>query len=376
MNPQPAPGRRLQRGFSLVELMVAMGIGMVLVLLISTVMVRQESSRRTLTSGNDATLSGSFLSFMLDRELRSAGSGFVSRGGAALGCALTVARDGVQVLPATAALPAPFDSVPLTVPLAAVMVYPGIGANGSDILGIQQGVSGLGEIAYNVRPNSVTALNLRLSNTVSFRANDLALISEVGRPCMVQQVASAFVQSGGDSLPVSGTYTTLAVATTNLVDFARVGSAELTNLGNAPRFQLFGLGTNDRLFTYDLLRLTDSADAQLMGEGVLTIRAVYGIDTNGDRRVDNWVAPAGVWAPAALSAGTPAANTALRNILSVRVGMVLRGDLMEGTDVSPGSLQLFTDLPALTQTITLDANQKRMRVRAVEFTVPLRNLLF
>lgn len=373
----PSPAHLRQRGFSLVELMVAMGIGMVLVLLISTVMVRQESSRRTLTAGNDATLSGTFLSFMLDRELRSAGSGFVSRGGASMGCTLNVARNGAQVLPATAALPAPFGSVPVNVPLAAVMVYPGLGANGSDVIGIQQGVAGLGEIPYNVRPNSVTALDLRVNNTVGFRANDLVVVREPNRGCMVQQIAPTFVQTGGDVLQIGGTYAVVAVAANAIVDFARTESAEIINLGAAPRIQLFGLGTNDRLFSYDLLRLTGSTTADLMGEGVITMRAMYGIDTNNDRTVDTWVNPSvAPWTPAALSAGTPAANAALRNILAVRVGLVLRGDLMESADVSPGSLDLFADLGALKQTVNLTANQKRMRVRAVEFTVPLRNLLF
>lgn len=376
----PSSAHRRQRGFSLVELMVAMGIGMVLVLLISTVMVRQESSRRTLTAGNDATLSGTFLSFMLDRELRSAGSGFASQGGRALGCILNVARNGAQVLPATAALPAPFSSVPVNVPLAAVMVYPGLGANESDIIGIQQGVAGLGEIPYNVRPNSVTALNLRLNNTVGFRANDLALIQEPNRGCMVQQIASTFVQSGGDTLPMSGTYAAVAVATTAIVDFARVQDANILNLGAAPRFQLFGLGTNDRLFSYDLLRLNGAATADLMGEGVITMRALYGIDNDGNpatRTVTQWVAPTDAnWTPAALGAGTAAANTQLRNILAVRVGLVLRGDLIETADVSPASLTLFAGVVPTPPVVTLSAEQRRMRVRAVEFTVPVRNFLF
>jgi type IV pilus assembly protein PilW len=359
--------------------MVAMGIGMVLVLLISTVMVRQESSRRTLTAGNDATLSGTFLSFMLDRELRSAGSGFVSRGGTALGCTLNVARGGAQVLPRTAALPAPFDVVPNTTPLvlAPVMVYPGIGANGSDVIGIQQGVAGLGEIPYNVRPNSVTALNLRVNNTVGFRANDLALVREPNRGCMVQQIAPAFLQSGGDTLPMGGTYAVVAVAANSIVNFARTESAEILNLGPSPRFQLYGLGADDRLFSYDLLRLTGSTTADLMGEGVITMHALYGIDTNNDRTIDTWVDPAvAPWRPAELTAGTPAATAALRNILAVRVALVLRGDLMEANDVSPGTLQLFAGVGPTPKTVTLTADQKRMRVRAVEFTVPLRNLLF
>jgi type IV pilus assembly protein PilW len=374
----PSSTHRRQRGFSLVELMVAMGIGMVLVLLISTVMVRQESSRRTLTAGNDATLSGTFLSFMLDRELRSEGSGFASRGGRALGCILNVARNGVQVLPATAALPAPFSSVPVNVPLAAVLVYPGLGANGSDIIGIQQGVAGLGEIPYNVRYNSVTALDLRVNNTVGFRANDLALIQEPNRGCMVQQIAPTFAQSGGDILPMGGNYAAVAVAATAIVDFARVADANILNLGAAPRFQLFGLGTNDRLFSYDLLRLNGGTNADLMGEGVITMRALYGIDNDGNpgtRTVTQWVAPTDAdWTPAALSAGTDAARDRLRNILAVRVGLVLRGDLMETADVSPATFTLFAGPSQAV--VTLSAEQRRMRVRAVEFTVPVRNYFF
>src|SRR5437868_8292542 len=109
------------RGFSLPELMVAMVIGLVLTLAISTMVARQESVRRGVTSGNDLTSNTAYASYLLDRELRSVGAGFSQSVASNYGCTLRASRDAAQLLPAPAAFPAPFATIPQDYRLAPVM---------------------------------------------------------------------------------------------------------------------------------------------------------------------------------------------------------------------------------------------------------------
>jgi type IV pilus assembly protein PilW len=60
----------------------------------------------------------------------------------------------------------------------------------------------------------------------------------------------------------------------------------------------------------------------------------------------------------------------------VRIGLLLRSSMQEGSSVGPASLRLFTELgDDLTYTRTLSTAERRYRYRTLESTVPLRNLL-
>ena len=91
----------------------------------------------------------------------------------------------------------------------------------------------------------------------------------------------------------------------------------------------------------------------------------------------------GGWDGATLMNGSAASNTLLRQIVAVRVGLVLRSALIErelqpGVPVAPASLPLFGDLPAanqMTVDLTRPGENRNQRHRTVEITVPIRNFL-
>jgi len=386
MNPirtsQPSP-RRTAWGFTLIELMVAMAIGLALTLALTTVMIRHDGGKRTLLSSNDLSLTSSFVSFSLDRELRSAGSGFTQNWQDTFGCLLRVSRGGTQILPRAATFPAPFDGVPQQVRLAPLLIHAGAGAGGSDVLAVATGSSGLGETPIRVQPASATATDLRLTSTVGLRANDLVLVAEAGVGCVVQQVASPFNGGATQLLSFGGSYADAEIDAVQLVSFSTGGTAFLSLLGNAtgnpPLLRLFGVGNNATLFSHDMLQLDGNDTAQPMVDGVADLRALYGVDTSvtADGIVDAWVSPtAAGFTAAELSDGSQAARDRLMRILAVRVGMVLRSDRIEREVVAPASLTLFTDLPAAVQhTHSIATDLRNQRSRAVEFTVPLRNVM-
>jgi type IV pilus assembly protein PilW len=370
------------RGFSLIELMVALAVGLILALTISMMVARQESLRRGVTSGNDLTGNTAYAAYLLDRELRSAGAGFSQATAENYGCALNASLNGAQLLPATAALPAPFATVPQTFVLAPVIVYAGLGANGSDVIAVAAGNSGLSESALPVSPKSTAAGQLKLANTLGIRGGDLALLAQQGVGCMLQQVSNGFTGGATQVLTFGGSYAANTINGRSLVDFSN-GNAFISLLGNVtgnqPRFMLYGLGNNATLFSYDLLNLS-STSPQALVEGVVDMRVLYGVDTvrAGLQQVNAWIAPTTAGYQAAdLTNGGGVAHTNLQNIFAIRVGLILRSDLVDKTDVTPATLQMFTDLdPSLTYTYTVPAGTTNQRYRVVEFTVPLRNVRY
>ena len=374
---QKAPSRHA--GFSIIELLVALAVGMALTVAITLIMMRHDGTRRSLTSSNDAQLNANFLSHELDRALRSAGTGFAQGWRSTYGCLLHVTRSGTQLLPPTSSLPAPFASVAAPVRLAPVLIYAAAGNGGTDVLAVASGASGTGETASRVLPGSVTHSSLSIPTTVGMRGEDLVLVAEAGVGCMLQQVSAPFTGGAAQMLNFSGAYSAASIASLSLAGFS--GSATVSLLGNRtgnpPQMRLIGLGDNNTLFNYDLLRLDGSDTARPMADGVVSLRALYGVDSNGDGQLDSWVAPtAAGFTAAALQDGSDTARARLLSIMAIRLAMVLRSDRVERENVSAPSMTLFADLPtALHITQTLNADQQRMRHRLVEITVPLRNTI-
>jgi type IV pilus assembly protein PilW len=137
-----------------------------------------------------------------------------------------------------------------------------------------------------------------------------------------------------------------------------------------------GVGDHNTLYSYDLLQTVDTP-LQARAEGVFELHALYGVDTDGDGKVNDWVSPSsGAYALASLSDGTSAAASLLKNIKAVRVGLILRTSLPEKDEVSPAKLELFSDLGStLAFTRALDSTEQHYRYRTIEATIPLRNNL-
>src|ERR1700761_1608922 len=97
-----------QKGMTLVELMVAVVIGLGITLAISSVLIASENHKRTTTSTNDAQQTGTYGYHALDKALRGAGSAIAESAYPSdvgvLGCHLNAGA----IFPRTTAFPAPF----------------------------------------------------------------------------------------------------------------------------------------------------------------------------------------------------------------------------------------------------------------------------
>jgi len=392
---------RHQRGMTLIELMVGLVVGMLLALAVFAIMAVAEGRRRATTSVNTLNIDGQFAIQLLDKWLRSAGSGFGQSASYAYGCQLLAAKAGSQVLPRSDSLPAPFANV---VPgtsnvfrLAPVVILPDQttpgedGGLSSDVLVVMSGGGGGSSIPLTFTASPDTAA-LNLVNTLAFSASDLVLVADQQTSstgisnCMVTQVASGVTGSTASALSLGGTYyTASSLEGTSLTSYTT--DALAMNIGNValgspPQLLVIGVGDLLTLYTYDLLQTSDDPLTPV-ATGVLEMRALYGIDTDADGKVDSWTGPTGSYAPSALLDGSTTAAGTLQTIRAVRVGLILRTTLPEKVDsgkvITDQAISLFSDLrnasgASLKYTRSWQSSaEQTYRYRAIEATIPLRN---
>ena len=399
--------RRAASGFSLIELLVSMVIALVVTLAISSVLVRSEGSKRSTTSVNDVSQTGAYVAYVMDRTIRSAGSGYSQNWLDSFGCVIDASKSNDQILPLPAALEPPFALVPLNVRLAPIVIGKGLADTGGqvrgDVITVMAGSSGGGAQPQAVLPPpaSMAAAGVaRLTNTLGYQNNDLVLVADQGlstnpaKGCMLQQLTAAGGVTG-DQLNFGGAEYSrdngTVVGLSELVASTSPIAIQMGNVpavagasSNPPQMLLYGVGDNNTLFSFDLLRVAGNTTTPTpIADGVVEMRALYGVDTSATANgsVDTWIDPANAGASytqALLTDGSAAAQDRLRRIAAVRIGLIMRTSLQERDPIPTGStLRLFEDLPvALQQTRTLAGDELYFRYRTVEFTVPLRNPLY
>lgn len=393
---------------TLIELLVAMAIGLIVTLAVTTLVTVGEAQKRTALATNDMGQNGAYAAYVIDRAVRSAGSGLVQSSNLGVfGCRLSAKRaaDNARFLPRTAAFPIPFERLlggagsgdtngSGSLRFAPLLIGKEQGVNNSDILVVMGGNAAAGDVPRPIRAGVTGTSNLRLDNTIGLADGDLVMVSQEGtQDCLIEQAydpGRTLDNSGNDVVTVDGgTYVTPSGATTSLDTLTGSSSAYLTTLGNLNarnvQFQLIGANAQRTLVSYDLLRMAGTgsdADAQQsLADGVIGLFAIYGVDTNNDGLVDDWIDPGATGYTIATVMTTPAT---MRRILAVRVALVLRSSIpqlstQQNTStadlaaVSASSLTLFGDLPeAKRRTVPqLDTNY---RYRVVDTTIPLRNM--
>ncbi|MDM0121777.1 PilW family protein [Variovorax arabinosiphilus] len=395
--------RRRQAGMTLVELLVAMAIGLVVVLAVTTMIVVGRQHERVTTGFNDMTQGGAYAATVIDRALRNAGSGFMQGWNAsdgagvdtngALGCKLNAKRETTAVLPRASVLPAPFAgflggaSGQATLGVAPVLIGQGQSASGSDILMVMAGSAGIGGVGREVRAN-LSGTQIELDNTLGFQPGDVLLVSastDTASDCAITQVASDFSAFPANATPskllgIGGTYVgdTDKLGMVIGAGLAARGSF-ISGIGKASdlRLDLFGVGTDHVLYRGDLLQTSGADTPEAVSEGVVALRGAYRVDGNISTSSFattslSWQAPTGTYAPATLLAESPPEH--LRRIVGVRVSLLLRSNSRQPQIAADAEYKLLKDLPG-ESTVTLSDADRHYAHRVVETTIPLRNAL-
>jgi type IV pilus assembly protein PilW len=344
MKPHSWRSSSYQTGFTLVEIMVGLAIGMLATIVIMQVFSVFEAQKRTTTGTADAQTNAGIALYNIGRELQIAGYPLMPSTDSALECT-TLTVNGV---------------VDATIPnrLTPVVIADGA-AGASDTITLRYGNSLMGGI-----PNPITAM---VGATASISSN---LGCQVGDITLITNLATCAMSSAS---AVAGTTTvTLADAT------GAIAAANLACLGtwNEITYRVNG-GNLERVVAG--VAVPSVAD-------IVNLQAQYGISaTANSNQVTQWVDASGaVWA---------ALTVANRNrIKAVRIAIVARNAKMEPGNVTAACSSTTIAVPAPTglcawggsvaspaPTIDVSAgnpNWQRYRYRVFETIIPLRNMIW
>jgi type IV pilus assembly protein PilW len=380
---------RATSGFSLIELMVGTLIAVICTIGVMTAFAAYEGQKRTTTNGSDAQQNGSYSAFMLERELRTAGSDIVQGKNYGLwGCTVQAWSNTTKRLPLAAKLSAPFDNWPLATHVVPVLIAAGAGS-AADTIGIVRGNA----IARTFRTNlvSTTSTTVTVDNGMAMFSNEYIMVSDkTSGKCSLGRIASidgagttfTFDTTGSSSVGFNGLYS---------------GAAYVFDLGVDPSISLFGVNqTNNSLVTYDLMQEGAAAGTTIppisVADNVVQMKALYGVSaTVNDLPISSWVKPTGAtWAIDKLMPDTDTADAlnARGQIRAIRVAIVVRSRQVERAPASsattagnasyigysgPATITLFGDLDtSLQYTVTTDT---AYRYKVYDFVVPVRNNL-
>lgn len=349
-----------QAGFTLVEIMVGLAIGMLATVVIIQVISVFEAQRRTTTGSADAQTNGGIALYAIGRELQMAGYPLMPATNSALECATLAVNGAADTTPATKF--ARLSPVSITDNVAGT----GVNASPSDTITIRYGSSAMGGV-----PARITAV-VTSAATV-----------ETSLGCAV----------GDISLIVNAS--TCAMSSASAVDAA----AKTVTLTNAPAAADVGANLACMGIWNEVTFAVNNGNLERNGvpsvAGVVNLQAQYGISAAANsNQVIQWVNASGAtWA-------TP--TVANRNrIKAVRIAVVARNAKIEPsavtaacsstTDATPTGLCAWDATSALPSPVVApfvaspapaidlsagDADWLRYRYRVFETIIPLRNMIW
>lgn len=380
MRQHPTP--RQHGGFSLVEIMVGLAIGMAAVVIMLQMLTNAEASKRTTAGGNDAQMNGSLSLYTMERDIRASGYGINAFN--ILGCALSYTTTG--------------DARAVTIPLGPVNINPQTAVapqtdlipfadNGSDIVMVVYGNAN-GSAEGDPLVATSTAGTYQISNETSYAVGDLVMVQAAVRPANCALTLDRITAINGVNLTV-----------TPGVAAMPVGSV-LYNLGRAPAIKVYAV-REGRLTVCDYLafdcgRAAYAAANNAMHDtvwvpvagNIMGLRAQYGRD-------DSTVASGMVGVVDTYDQTTPgtAADTSTRPVhcawartMSTRVAIVSRSaaynrdTVTTATPTWTGAVVDTVNSPQNPASapfdLTSDADWQHYRYKTLETAVPLRNAIW
>ncbi|NML42974.1 pilus assembly protein PilW [Ramlibacter sp. G-1-2-2] len=371
-----ADARRRQAGFTVIELMIGVVIGLLASLAVTQVLVNWEGQKRTVASGSDAQVNGALALGSLQRAVMPAGYGFAATP-SVIGCTLTGTFSGNSV---TATLP----NFPTS--LAPVVITDGASGAPDSIRILASGKTSY-SIPLRVVAPGYTAGNASfpVSSVRGIAAGDIIVASNAGSACEIFQVSA-----DPGSAP-----------TVSRVDDGKWNAANKPSAGYSDGSVLLNMGVpidatysiaNNALVAQTLkvdatTAVPSYGAATELYPNIVQLQALYGKDTNSDGMVDTW------------DNVTPTTNAGWLQVIAVRLAVVSRSQQYEkcddtaGTGNCPTMNNISWDVgSALTatvagstacgtsqcMTIKLDTltDWKHYRYKVFETIVPLRNLLW
>jgi type IV pilus assembly protein PilW len=351
--------RMRQQGLSLVEVMVAVLIGLIGILIITQAYITGDRFNRSTLGEGGAQTNGLIALYTVERDVRLAGYGLANS--AALGCGdIHWYYDPDYSGSAGGSLP--------DIELAPIVIT--VTAGEPDRITIMYGTN-----AERMMPSSISNFNassseVTVDGTAGFQENDLILLVN-GTGCTLGKITH--VQPGPQKLQLNpGVNAPYNPPAWGAFPTTYASGDMIMNLGN-PIVRSYSIASRKLRLTDGLLQSGANADYDMV-DGIMDMRAEYGKDTNGDGVVDAW------------NNVKPANSTEWQGVLAVRMAVVARIGNFERPSVSGGNCDATTAANAptwsgATQFTKLDfadvtSEDRCYRYRVFETTIPLRNMIW
>jgi type IV pilus assembly protein PilW len=347
-----------QRGFSLIEIMIGVVIGLIAILVIYQVFAASEGLKRNTTSAGDAQQNGLLASFMLGVELSNASNG-VAMAWKQLDSCPTAATTAATTL----------RPIPILITAGGGLTFP-------DSFVVNYSISNNVIAPAPFKAASASNAPYVVHAPLGFRVGDVVVAVSGGSfgagTCAISSVTAVSAPTAACGPPdVCGGWVT--IAHTN-APFAFTDDASLLNMGPGTAAQrvLYDVDLTSNALRSSLLWDANGAPVATptpnpLASNIVNMKLLYGIDSDGDGFLDAWVAPTGAWSAANLLVA-PAAT--LRQIKAVRLGIIVRGEQWDRSAPDVTAL-LFSDAIPFTQ--SFPAAGGNYRYRWYETIIPMRN---
>jgi len=369
--------RLFQKGFSLIEVMIAMVIGMISMVVIMQVFYASEGRKRTTTGGADAQSNGAVAFYMIERDTKMAGWGISGSAYADCNTTYTYCDGSPECGGGIGALGGlKFTSVQVT-----------DGGTGPDSLTANYFANPtLDTYRYpsttkitSPMPQSSSEFNVASVNGCA--ADDMALVSQAGK-CTLMQITH--VQ--GEALkiqhnPGGNAYFNPSINYQKEHDWpAYLEGASVSCFKAPPNGALYQRSYYIDKPSRQLRRDDNTLGAPVVGElvapEIVDFQVQYGIATVDKNVVDSWVDPTGVWADP-----LPANR---KQIKAVRMVLVARSSQYEKPDkagqacnATDDGAELGPEWAAIKATTgRFGATYRCYRYKVFETVVPLRNVIW
>ncbi|MDD5395526.1 MAG: PilW family protein [Thiothrix sp.] len=365
-------------GFSLIEIMVALVIGLLTTLAITQTLAVFEGQKRTTTNGADAQTNGLVAMHMLETDIRMAGYGITNSG--SLACTkINTYYNG---------------AVTLDQSMAPVIITDG--GTGSDTIDVLFSSSAFGSAPARIVVDMPTPSNVLTVNDASgINTCDFILLAtpSTGASCTRMQVTGIHTTANGDNvLTSSGQSLYDPPGGFNGTLFPPGGytispQSVVLNMGNFinRRYQV----TNNSLRLQDLNQANNGCSPTNpnptldLVSNIVNIQAQYGVAPPGvapaNQAVNCWTDATGN-----ACAGTDWANPTaaeIARIKAVRVAIVARSTQMEKPSMANGACDTTTTAPISWNggpavDLTADANWQCYRYKVYQTIIPIRNVIW
>ena len=388
-----ANGARLsQNGFSLIDVMIGLVIGLLTVLAVTQALSAWGVRHRTVSTKSDSLTTVTLAAYTLDQDLKQAGQGFgsvhtsdpLSYMDTIAGCPVT----------GTATTASPAATTPISFSMLGLQIIGGVVAGAPD-----QIVTVYGSSAYRALPEKVLTYSgsvKYVDNISGINAGDVIVMpsNSAGSSCTLAEVTStdpavllsdkAFAHQTSS---YQSFYNPIGTMSTPVFNPAAGGGSgpfwSVYDLGPSPQVNQWSIGgtaVNPILQRTSLIPVNGSFPAvREVAEGIVNLQAQYGYDlsANGQISSTEWFDPDSTNKP---NIGGPVDWT---KVLAIRYAILARSRNYEPAPfVAPNPVWasgsfVMTDIGGTTDTNPVGpSNWRNYRYSVYEGVIPIRNLLW